>query len=187
MILSNEEFLKLKKRDPEIFEKIYNTYKEDIYNYIMILSDNNKQLSDEVFSTTIVSALESVHTLKHNKNIFGWFMKITKNRFMDYLRNQYRIKNISDKVKINLQTENLSAQQDPVDQIVKNNKLTVLNLALNNIKPKYKDIIVLKYYKQLTHQQIAERVQKSRDAVESLLYRAITSLKKEVKKIGNFL
>jgi DNA-directed RNA polymerase specialized sigma24 family protein len=44
----------------------------------------------------------------------------------------------------------------------------------------------MKIFKNYTHQEIAQRINKSRDAAESLFYRAINALKKELKRFSNY-
>ena len=41
MKLTRQEFKELRNRNPQVFERLYNAYKQDIFNYIMIKSNNN--------------------------------------------------------------------------------------------------------------------------------------------------
>ncbi len=67
---SKEKFSGLKNRSPQVFERMHNEYKERLYNYLIVLTNHNPQVAEEIFSITIHSAFESVKKLKHNKNFF---------------------------------------------------------------------------------------------------------------------
>ena len=75
MKLSKEDFKKLKEGDSVVFEKVYNQYKDIIYNYLMILS-KDREIANDVFSNTMYSAFRSINKLKNDKNIYQWFFRI---------------------------------------------------------------------------------------------------------------
>lgn len=183
MKLSKQDFKKLKNRNPEVFSRLYDSYKQEVFNYLMIKSKHNLQLTEEVFSATICSALESVVKLKNDNNLLQWLLRIANNKYNDYLRNIYRDKKIIDNVGSIL----INKSQLPLNSdIEKKDRLKLLRIALKNIKPAYRRVIILKLIKSYTHQEIAQRINKSRDAVESLFQRAMNAIKKELKQFSNY-
>jgi len=58
----------------------------------------------------------------------------------------------------------------------KKEALDRLEKALDTLKPEYKEVIVLKRIEGLTHAEIAERLNKSTNAVPMLLFRAMAAL-----------
>ena len=65
MIWTEEDFLKIRARDPKIFSKLYKEYKTNIYNYIIIKVNGNKDIADDIFSDTFHSAFVSAPKLKN--------------------------------------------------------------------------------------------------------------------------
>jgi RNA polymerase sigma-70 factor (ECF subfamily) len=63
-----------------------------------------------------------------------------------------------------------------------NEKAIMLDLAMKNIKPKYRKILELKYIEKKSQKEIARLLNKSRSSIESLIYRAREKLKQEIKK-----
>lgn len=185
MKLSEQDFRKLKNRNPQVFAMLYDSYKQEVFNYLMIKSKHNLQVAEEVFSATICSALESVVKLKNHKNLLQWLLRIANNKYNDYLRNIYRDKKIID----NAGSILITKSQLPGDlngDIEKKDRLKLLRIALKSIKPAYRQIIIMKIFKNYTHQEIAQRINKSRDAAESLFQRAIVAVKKELKQFSNY-
>ncbi len=183
MKLSKDDFKNLKNGDSTIFERLYNEYKDTIYNYLMILS-NDRGIANDVFSNTMYSAFRSIKNLKNDKNIYQWFLRIAKNRYFDYLREIYKNKKIKDKIKENI-NENF-IENDYANGVEKETKMKLLNLALKNIKPEYSEIIKYKYFNGLSHDEIANKTNKSKDASESLLLRAINAIRKEFKELSDY-
>jgi RNA polymerase sigma-70 factor, ECF subfamily len=166
---------KLKQECSIKFVDIYQEYKHKIYTHLVYLSNGNKQIAEEVFSDTIYSALLSAPKLY--KKTFSWLIQIANRRFCDYLRNQYREKRIIDK-------ERKESMDDFVfDEPDENYKILMLKTALEFLKPKYKEVIKLKYFEDRSQKEIAEILKTTRISVESLIYRSREALKKEVKKI----
>lgn len=186
MELTKKEFKELKNRNPEVFERIYNRHKNQIFNYIMVMSSNSIDISEEVFSETIHSAFESVIKLKNCKNILGWFIRIAKNKYNDYLRRIYKDKRIINNIKTDI-AETSEMHKDYIELSDDSTKLKLLKISILNLKPHYKEIINLKYFKKLSHQEIAAKLTISRDASESMLQRAVSALKKEMRKLSNYI
>lgn len=175
MSWTSEELEKLKNRDTRAFEKLYESYKTKIYNFFVIKSGGNQDLACELLSETFYSALNSVSTLKNTNNIQGWIFQIAVRRFNDYLRSSYRAGdsvNIDDIVK--------SAPDDTEKELIEKEKIALLYVALDKLKPVYRDILTMKYFEDRSEKEIADKIKKSVGAVEGLLFRARQSLKKEL-------
>ena len=170
---------RLKQESPIDFSDIYREYKHKIYTFLVLKSNGNAQLAEEVLSDTIYSALLSAPKLFDNKKTFSWLLQIAKRRFYDYLRKQYREKKIINK-EINQCMNDYSA-----DEPDENDKIFMLNTAMEFLKPKYKLIIKLKYLENKSQKEIAGILNISRLSAESLIHRARESLKKQVKKLFN--
>ena len=65
-------------------------------------------------------------------------------------------------------------------------QLLLVNVAMENLKPLFKDVLKLKYIEEKSQNEIAGIVNKSVSAVETLLVRAKKQLRIELKKIKGF-
>ncbi len=102
------------------------------------------------------------------------------------MRNIYKDKKIINNISQDY-TNKQSLNNDPADIIENKDKLRILQIALNEVKPIYKKIIEFKYYDGLTHKEIAEKINKSKDASESLLQWTVGAVKKELNKLSKFM
>jgi RNA polymerase sigma factor (sigma-70 family) len=182
VILTKEEFKRLKNRDPEIFKKLYLNYKLIVLNYLNIKTKGNSQIAEELFNEVFYSAFESVPGLKNQENLQGWIIKIAHNKYCDYIKSIYKKKRIEEKVKSQVIVQKESASIDT--ELMEKEKLTILKMALEKIEPEYRRILTLKYIENKKIKAIAAEFAKSNKAAESLLFRAKRALRRELKKIS---
>ncbi len=183
MELSQREFIQLKSGDPVVFEKVYQSYKDRVYGYVMLLCGNDVGIANEIFSNTIFSAFRSVHTMKNGNNVLQWFLRIAKNRYIDHLRRLHRENKLVERLKPDVDGRHAP---DPADTVMEEDQRRLLDLALENVKPAYREVIRYKYFDRLSHEEIAEKMDKSLDASESLLHRAISAVRKEFRKLAGY-
>ena len=179
-IWTDEDIQKIRIRDPEIFEKVYKEYRVKLFNFLIIKTNGDEHAAEDILSETIYSALLSAPNIKNKEKIFPWLLKIAQNRFYDHLRKEYKNKDLNEKIqenhKINIDNKN--------EEIGDNEKSIMLDIALNNVKQKYRKILELKYIEKKSQKEIAKIMNKSRSSIESLIYRAREVLKKELKKLN---
>ncbi|MCK4796183.1 MAG: sigma-70 family RNA polymerase sigma factor, partial [Spirochaetes bacterium] len=140
MIWTDEDILRIRNRDPNTFEKIYTYYKDKVYNYLIIKTNNNHDITEDIFSETFHSALMSAPKLKNTKNILGWLLQIANRRFNDHLRVKYR-----EQKYINIVQKEDCVVKDTVEKLHDKEKFLLLDTAINNLKQEYSQILKMKY------------------------------------------
>ena len=139
-------------------EKLYRT----AYSYV-----RNEADALDVFQQTVLLAIESVHQLREPKYFTTWLMKICINASLSVLQKQ---KNV---ILIKLST--LSTEIATSDE-----KLDLLDV-IYGLDEKYKTVLLLKYYQDLTYEQIAEVLGEPIGTVKSNGKRALAKIKKTLK------
>ncbi len=185
MIWTEQDQTNIKKRDPDTFGRVYKAYSEKIYNFLLIKVEGNKNIADEIFSETFHSALKSVEKLNDINKIFTWLLQIANRRYYDFLRKKYREKkyfNLNNNDSIIENTSDHSVEKKIEAQFTEN-RIKLVKIALESLRPQYKEVIKLKYNDHKKQKEIAELLNKTESAVENLLYKARASLKKQIKKL----
>ena len=67
------------------FEKIYDTYFDDVYLYVRRLS-GNEHIADEIASETFFKAMSSIKNFRGECDIRVWLCQIAKNSYFSYLK-----------------------------------------------------------------------------------------------------
>lgn len=144
-------------------EKLYRT----AYSYV-----RNEEDALDVFQQTVLLAIESVHQLREPKYFTTWLMKICINVSLSVLQKQKNVICIDE-----LKFQSLSTEIATSDE-----KLDLLD-AIYRIDEKYKTVLLLKYYEDLTFEQIAEILGEPLGTVKSNGKRALAKIKKTLKGV----
>ncbi len=142
-------------------EKLYRT----AYSYV-----RNEADALDVFQQTVLLAIESVHQLREPKYFTTWLMKICINESLSVLQKQKNVILI-DEFKFNTLSTGIATSDE---------KLDLLD-AIYGLDEKYKTVLLLKYYEDLTFEQIAEVLGEPIGTVKSNGKRALAKIKKTLK------
>jgi len=178
IIWQDDDLKKIKKRDPHLFDKVYTEYKNKIFTFLVIKTNGDKDIAEEVLCETFHSAIISAPNIKDLNSIGSWLVKIASRRLNDHFRKKYREKKYAEKVGVNE-----VVNDDLADELHKKEEILLVKTAMNGLKEKYRKILKLKYIEQKTQKEIAGILNLSDAVVNSLLQRARESLRNEFKKI----
>jgi RNA polymerase sigma-70 factor (ECF subfamily) len=143
----------------------------------------------DVVQDALMLALEGLQdfTYKDEGDFLRWLAKIAENRFRDILDKFHAGKRDIHR-EIPFRREGRSTGDGSVGAaeplrattpsviLCKKEALDRLEQALDALKPKYRDVIMLKRIEGLSHAEIAERLGKNAGAVRMLLARAMAAL-----------
>ncbi|MEK3977418.1 sigma-70 family RNA polymerase sigma factor [Psychrobacillus sp. FSL K6-2684] len=144
-------------------EKLYRT----AYSYV-----RNEADALDVFQQTVLLAIETIHQLREPKYFSTWLIKICINVSLGVLEKQKKVISMDD-----LKFQSLSTEIATSDE-----KMDLLD-AIYQLDEKYKTVLLLKYYEDLTFEQIAEILGEPIGTVKSNGKRALTKIKKTLKGV----
>jgi RNA polymerase sigma-70 factor (ECF subfamily) len=165
---------------PKSFVAVYNKLALPLTKFIVKHVGGDQQVAEEVFSRTVVAAYEGFHTFKYKSSYFTWLCRIALNKIADYYREQ-----------VNKRSGIIVPFLEEI-AYVKDNKLTPdEKLALHELKASVREclellpaekrqLLYLRYWRDLTIKQIAKQFGISERAVEGRIYRAKRLLKEKV-------
>jgi RNA polymerase sigma-70 factor (ECF subfamily) len=131
--------------------------------------------AEEVAQTTIVLAVQKVHTWRGDAALFTWLCTLCRREVSAFCRRNGRTEMIvlDDLPEIRAQLESLASRVDGPHQALERRELArLVRLTLDYLPARYGDALEWKYIHGDTMQQIAVRLGTSAKAVESLLTRA---------------
>ena len=166
----NEKKIKQSIRgDREALLFLLNQEKEKLYRAAYSYVRNEADALD-VFQQTVLLAIESVHQLREPKYFTTWLMKICINASLSVLQKHKNVILI-DEFKFNTLSTEIATSDE---------KLDLLD-AIYGLDEKYKTVLLLKYYEDLTFEQIAEVLGEPIGTVKSNGKRALAKIKKTLK------
>lgn len=153
------------------FETLYKEFALPLTKFIIKRTGGNQDLVDEVFSRTIEASFKGYKTFKHKSSFFTWICRIALNKIADYYRSEINGKS-GIVVPIIEGISEPSHAPTHEETLALNELRASVRDCINLLPFKYRQLIYLKYWKELTYKQMAKILGTSERAVEGQLYRA---------------
>ncbi|HEC72239.1 MAG TPA: sigma-70 family RNA polymerase sigma factor, partial [Thermoplasmatales archaeon] len=135
--------------------------------------------AEELASTTFEKALKSLDNFQWQGVSFSaWLYRIARNTLIDYYRKENRKGNTSS---LDMVMEIPSDEDSPLDKVETMFAEEQLYEVLQQLPPKEKEIIYLKFFDGYTNKVIAEVTGLSETNVGTIIYRTIRKLREMYK------
>lgn len=165
--MSVEEQVKLAiKGDEKAFEFLMNLYKEGLYRTAFAYVKNEQDATD-ILQETVYKAYISIEKIKEPRYFKTWITKILINTSIDYVRKNKKVVYI---------TEDLPENPGSYEANAIDEKLDILN-SIEKLDDRYKNVVVLKYFQDLTITEISQVLNCPSGTVKTYLNKALSKLR----------
>lgn len=151
------------------FKELVINNKNSVKNIIrLITKENNEDLEQEVY----IKAWKNADKYKEQGSFASWINTIAKNVSKDYLKSahkRYEQNSTSDDEVINKISDK---KFTPELKLIQNERQVKTVKAINSLKPKFKEVIILCEIKGLTYEECAQKLKCPVGTVKSRLYNA---------------
>jgi RNA polymerase sigma-70 factor (ECF subfamily) len=167
----------VQKGDQKAYAELMGRYRDSIY-FMLLKMINNK---DDAEDLTIEAFGKAFHRLKQytpNYAFSTWLFKIASNNCIDWIRKQKKKKTFSidnpigtddgDEMTIELKGHGL----DPSEIAIKEQKNLIMREVVEKLKPRYRTLVELRYYKEYSYEEIAQELDLPLGTVKAQLFRA---------------
>lgn len=180
-MISDDEIRNLveraKKYDSKAFGKLYDLYFDQIYAYVFYKVGHVNEvedLSEQVF----LKALEGIRSFNWRGIPFSaWLFRIAHNLVIDRYRRNYKV----TKVSIDEAAPIVSEIGDPEKETIDNFHKEEIYIAISELTKDQQQVVILKFFSNLSNAEIAQTLDKPAGAVKSLQHRALKSLGRILK------
>ncbi|MBN1177772.1 MAG: sigma-70 family RNA polymerase sigma factor [Anaerolineae bacterium] len=162
--------------DEDALSAIYDQYAPMIYAYLY-RRVQDAQLAEDLTSEVFLRMLQAIRAEKGWKTSFrAWLYRIAHNLVVDHYRKQPPAPDLALR-------EELTAAQSTLDSVI-SERLSRQRLwaAISSLTPDQQHVIALRFGQHVTSQEIAEVMDKSVSAVESLQHRALAALRRMLER-----
>jgi len=158
----------MSKRDLETeFEAKYNDYGNMLYK-IAFLYTGNANDAEDVLQDVFTKYLTGKYKFKNAEHEKAWFIRVTQNKSLDYLKKSGRKSVCLDDVEITDTYNYDESEQDIISKVIA-------------LPEKYKSAIILYYYNDYSVEEISKILKISKSAVKKRLQRGREILKIELE------
>jgi RNA polymerase sigma-70 factor (ECF subfamily) len=148
------------------FEYLMDISKEGLYRTAFAYVKNEEDAVD-ILQETVYKAYMSIDKLKEPKYFKTWITKILINSAINFIKKEKKLIALVD----NLSYDSNYFEENRIEE-----NLDILN-AIDTLEDKYKDVVVLKYFRDLTITEISEVLNCPVGTVKTYLNRALIKLR----------
>ncbi|MEX2512435.1 MAG: sigma-70 family RNA polymerase sigma factor [Cyclobacteriaceae bacterium] len=160
--------------DRKAFEKIYQYYRIPVIRFsISIVKD--KQEAENIYHEVFMKILNRRKNIKPELNFNSYVFTAVKNEIFDYLK----ALNKNNKLKEQF-WERLQQQEDDCEE-VKEKHLSKMELIIQNLSPKRRQILEMNYFEKKSYIEIADILMISKNTVKNQLVKAKYILRRELE------
>lgn len=175
-MIDDHTITQLKQCNPDALRQMMDVYGDDIVRFAFLLV-RDQHLAEDIGQEVFLRAYQKIHQFKGSGSIKGWLIQITLNKAREKLRSSYFKRFIP---KIFTENEIIERHNDPVERSENNQLLEIIH----RLPHKYREVILLYYYEDLTTREISSLLQEKEGTVKSKLSRARSMLKKLLESEG---
>jgi len=176
--------------DDAAYKRLMNKYHDAIFNFIYRMIRDKHQVED-LTQEAFIKAFASLKSFNDQYAFSTWLYKIATNNSIDYIRRRkLQLYSIDKPIEaadsdytFELPDETYEADKD----IIRGQKLQLLNDAIADLPEKYKKVIQLRHVEERTYEEIAKMLKLPIGTVKAHIFRAREILYKNLKhKIRNY-
>jgi RNA polymerase sigma-70 factor (ECF subfamily) len=176
-----------KKGNEKAFASLMNRYRDSIY-YMLLKMVNNPYDAEDLTIEAFGKAFHNIESYTPRFAFSTWLFKIATNNCVDFIRKKHvsptpldHLQESLDNVTVNIQSD----LPDPEESLINHQKIAALKDIVSQLKPRYKALIELRYYKEYSYEEISSELNLPIGTVKAQLFRAKTLLYNILVKTGN--
>ena len=170
--------------DADAFEHIVKKYEKKVYNLALRYLKNRDDaldLSQEVF----IQVYNNLAQFRGDSQFSTWIYRVTYNKCVDMLRKTQKLRR---NVVMSTDDENFFETRDcrasiEEDYEGRETLVTVMKI-IDTLPSEQRDVVILRYIKDLSYSQIADVLEIAEGTVKSRLNRARLKIKEQLKESG---
>ncbi|MCB0461536.1 MAG: sigma-70 family RNA polymerase sigma factor [Flavobacteriaceae bacterium] len=177
-----EAIEKAKKNNQIAFNFLLDKFWNDVYGFLLKRTENENDAED-ISIETFSRAFDKISFYDPKYKFKTWLITIAKNIHVDFLRKKKNIIS-SDKSKDDEHHANLIIDESPSpeDTLITEQNLAKLLRDIKKLKPHYQEVINLRYFQELSYQEISDELQEPMSNVKVKLLRAKKLLAEIIRK-----
>jgi RNA polymerase sigma factor (sigma-70 family) len=177
--------------DEKAYAELMHIYKKPVFHVVLKMvrnPDDAEDLTIEAFA----KAFKNLHKFNPEFAFSTWLFRIATNNCIDFIRkNKIKTMSIDSAVKMGdgdeIQLEFRDNDLNPADTTIKNQKIEIMRHVVSRLPDKYQRLVSLRYFDELSYEEIATELKAPLGTVKAQLHRARELLYDMVKDKKEFI
>ena len=161
--------------DQHAYAELLHYYRDSLY-FLMLKMTNNPHDAEDLTIEAFGKAFKNLHLYTPEYAFSTWLFKIATNNCIDFLRNKGKSTQVIQGT-IHQDSEDkpsrvASTALDPEEQFIRSQKIEIMHIIVDKLKPHYKQIISMRYFQEYSYEEIATSLNLPLGTVKAQLFRA---------------
>lgn len=162
--------------DQKAYAELMNNYRDSLY-FMLLKMTNNPEDADDLTIEAFGKAFRNIKQYTTDYAFSTWLFRIAANNCIDYLRKRNRIKFAFTVTVDGEETENdtskiPSPNPGPEDMVIAKEKIQLMRDLVERLKPHYRLLVEMRYFQELSYEEIAVKLELPLGTVKAQLFRA---------------
>jgi RNA polymerase sigma-70 factor (ECF subfamily) len=162
--------------DQKAYAELMSRYKDSIY-YMLLKMVNNRDDAEDLTIEAFGKAFRNIRQYTPDYAFSTWLFKIATNNCIDFIRKKRKMMLSIDRGFENEEGQDVSLEVKsdgpaPDDVMMKKQKVMMMKDVVEKLKPRYRRLVELRYYQELSYEEISEELNLPLGTVKAQLFRA---------------
>ncbi len=182
--------LALDKGDQKAYADLMNNYRDSLY-YMLLKMTNDPIDADDLTIEAFGKAFKNLSQYTPDFAFSTWLFKIATNNCIDFIRKKKKMtfsmnrgfdgSDETSEMAQNIPFEGL----DPEEKFIEGQKIKLMRQVVEKLKPHYRTLVELRYFSELSYEEISEELNIPLGTVKAQLFRAREFLYNILKNSGD--
>jgi len=166
----------LEDGDSTAYNELMKLYRDPIY-FMLYEKVGDQELAKDLTIESLGKAFKKLHLYTPSYAFSTWLYTVARNHCIDYLRKN-KLPTISiDRMMLDedgkRNTFDLTSKDlNPEQEMEKKQRIAILRQIVNQLMPKYRNLVKLRYFKELSYDEIADTLDIPLGTVKAQLHRS---------------
>jgi RNA polymerase sigma-70 factor (ECF subfamily) len=164
------------QNEEQAYAELMKRYRRPVYHMILKMVrnvDDAEDLTIEAFA----KAFKNLSRFKQDYTFSTWLFRIATNNTIDFIRKK-KLETMSldtsfkddsgDSITIDVEGNDLN----PMEEAIKSQKAELVRIFVDKLPPKYQRLVKLRYFDELSYEEIAQELEAPLGTVKAQLHRA---------------
>jgi RNA polymerase sigma-70 factor (ECF subfamily) len=170
------------EKDERAYAELMGKYRDSIY-FMMLKMVKNTDDADDLTIEAFGKAFNRLHQYTPNYAFSTWLYRIATNNCIDFIRKKKMVtlsidRKIDDGEGGGMSFEIKSETLNPEERFVRKQKVRIMREIVDLLKPRYKELVILRYFREFSYDEIAKETELPLGTVKAQLFRAREQLYK---------
>ncbi|MCX4301331.1 MAG: sigma-70 family RNA polymerase sigma factor [Alistipes sp.] len=152
--------------DDTAFEYLFDRYRDAIRR-LLVQRSGNASDADDLLQETFIKVYINLHKYSPEYTFGQWVYTIARNTFIDFVRRRQDDLSIDERF-----TAPASSSPTPEERFINLQQRTQIEGYLERLSPRYRQLIVLRFFDELSYEEIAAKLALPLGTVKTQIHRA---------------